>query len=134
MDKWLFRIAGGFVFIVLLAHEILGAPMVLPPLHDQRLPDNVVWLHHFAWHVGSIAMIAMICLFFIGARDTGGLAMVFIATGMCVGFAALGLGLAVFGSASMWGTPAPYVWAVASVIGGIGIGIRRRSIGDWRAQ
>ena len=128
LDKWLFTIAGIFVIIVLFAHEYLGASMVLSPLRDANLPENVVWLHHFSWHVGSIMMVAMACLFFLGARDSTNFAMVLIATGMCIGCAGLGLGLAIYESGSLWGTPAPYAWTIASVLGVLGIFFR------WKAR
>ncbi len=124
MDKWLFRIAGIFVAFVLLAHELLGSPMVLPPLHDAGVPAQVLWLHHFSWHVGSVAMLGMIFLFILGARQAEDLSMVCVATGMSIGFAVLGIGLAVLASHSLWDTPAPYAWTVTSALGIAGIGVR----------
>ena len=104
----------------LVAHEALGAPMVLPPLLATDLPENVIWLHHFSWHVGSIAVAAMIIMFVYAALKPGNIAMAIIATGMSIGFAALGIGLAVFGSDVMWGTPAPYAWSLIAGIGAVG--------------
>lgn len=104
----------------LVAHEALGAPMVLPPLFATDLPEDVIWLHHFSWHVGSIAVAAMIIMFVHAALKPGNIAMALIATGMSIGFAALGIGLAVYASEVMWGTPAPYAWSVVAVVGGVG--------------
>ena len=53
--------------------------------------------------------------------------MALIATGMSAGFAALGIGLAVYGSDVMWGTPAPFAWSLIAVIGGVGVGL------EWNA-
>lgn len=127
MDKWFFRAAGAFVVLVLFAHELIGSPMVLPPLQSAAIPENVIWLHNFSWHVGSIAMLAMVCLFVAGAREADDIVMVSIATGMSIGFAVLGIGLAIFESDSLWGTPAPYAWSIVSIVGVSGIGIRLKS-------
>lgn len=105
----------------LVAHEAIGAPMVLSPLVATELPENVIWLHHFSWHVGSIAVAAMIIMFAHAALKPGSIAMAVIATGMSSGFAALGIGLAVYASDVMWGTPAPYAWSVVAVVGGVGV-------------
>jgi hypothetical protein len=113
--------AAGFSLIGVLAHEALGAPMVLPPLLETDLPPEVIWLHHFSWHVGSIAVAAMIAMFIYAACKPGNAPMAFIATAMSVGFALLGIGLAVFGNGVVWETPAPYVWALIAVIGGVGL-------------
>jgi hypothetical protein len=95
--------------------------MVLSPLVATELPENVIWLHHFSWHVGSIAVAAMIIMFAHAALKPGSIAMAVIATGMSSGFAALGIGLAVYASDVMWGTPAPYAWSVVAVVGGVGV-------------
>ncbi|MEO0437350.1 MAG: hypothetical protein AAF098_10615 [Pseudomonadota bacterium] len=105
----------------LLAHELLGAPMVLPPLADAGLADEVVWLHHFSWHVGSVAVVAMAAMFLYASVKAGNLPMAFIASLMSLGFALLGIGLGVLGSSAMWGTPAPYVWTVIAVLGLFGL-------------
>ena len=105
----------------LVAHEAIGAPMVLSPLVATELPENVIWLHHFSWHVGSIAVAAMIIMFAHAALKPGSIVMAVIATGMSSGFAALGIGLAVYASDAMWGTPAPYAWSVVAVVGGVGV-------------
>ncbi|MEM9398397.1 MAG: hypothetical protein AAF991_13030 [Pseudomonadota bacterium] len=96
--------------------------MVLPPLNDTSLADEVVWLHHFSWHVGSVATLAMIAMFIYASVKPGNLAMALIASFMSLGFAGLGIGLGVFASSALWGTPAPYVWTVVSVLGLLGVG------------
>lgn len=111
----------------LLAHVFLGAPMVLPPLLESGLPVEVIWLHHFSWHVGSVAVMAMIAMYIFAARKAEYLPMAWIATAMGFGFAILGVGLAVYGDTSMWGTPAPYVWSIVTILGVCGIVIRRRA-------
>jgi|GEM_PF-6456850 len=61
--KLMYWLTAGLSLLGLLAHEILGAPMVLPPLLETDLPEEVIWLHNFSWHVGTIAVAAMIALF-----------------------------------------------------------------------
>lgn len=63
MSVWIFRLCTGLSIVGILAHELLGAPMVLPPLADAGLTEEVLWLHHFSWHVGSIAVAAMAAWF-----------------------------------------------------------------------
>ena len=121
MSKWLFRGAAGLSFVGLMAHELLGAPMVLPPLSSIDISPEVLWLHHFSWHVGSIAVAAMITMYLYAAARPGNSAMAVIATGMSFGFACLAIGLGIWGSEVMWATPAPYVWSVIAVIGGLGV-------------
>ncbi|MEZ5572222.1 MAG: hypothetical protein R3E64_09370 [Halioglobus sp.] len=113
--------------LVLLAHELLGAPMVLPALSEAELPVKVVWLHHFSWHVGSIAMIAMIALYFLSTQKPENLSMAVIATAMSVGFALLGISLAIYGDSALWGTPAPYAWTIVAILGTLGIVRTRRT-------
>lgn len=120
----LFLIAAGLSLLGVLAHEIVGSPKVLNPLKTSGLPDNVIWLHHFSWHVGSVAVLAMIALFLLAARSNDGLAYAVVATAMSAGFAALGISLAVFGNRALWRTPAPYPWAVIAILGGAGLLLR----------
>ena len=120
----LFLIAAGLSLLGVLAHEIVGSPKVLGPLKTSGLPDNVVWLHHFSWHVGSVAVLAMIALFLLAARSNDGLTYAVIATAMSAGFAALGISLAEFGNRALWRTPAPYPWTVIAILGGAGLLLR----------
>jgi hypothetical protein len=117
----LYLVAAGFSLLGVIAHEILGAPRVLGPLKNSGLPDNVIWLHHFSWHVGSVAVLAMIVLFLLAAMTQDGLAYAAVATAMSAGFAALGISLAVFGNRALWRTPAPYPWTLIALLGGFGI-------------
>ena len=123
-SKLMYWLSAALSLAGLVAHEALGATMVLPPLLATDLPEEVIWLHHFSWHVGTIAVAAMIVH---AARKPGSIAMALIATGMSAGFAALGIGLAVYGSDVMWGTPAPFAWSLIAVIGGVGVGL------EWNA-
>lgn len=114
--------------LALIAHELLGAPLVLPPLSQAGLSAEVIWLHHFSWHVGSITIMGMIAMYVSAARRPGNLSMAVIATAMSVGFALLGIGLAVYGGSAMWGTPAPYIWSAIAALGTTGI-VTARGIG-----
>lgn len=116
-----YRLAAGLALLGALAHEVLGAPMVLPPLSAGDLPADVIWLHHFSWHVGTVAVLGMAVLFVLAARSPENRPMAVVATGMSAGFAMLGVGLALLGDPVMWTTPAPYVWSLIALIGVIGI-------------
>jgi hypothetical protein len=114
-------------FCALLAHELLGAPMVLPPLLESGLSGEVIWLHHFSWHVGSVATAGMIAMYISAARKPENRTMAWIATAMSFGFAILGIGLAIHSDGALWRTPAPYIWSVLSILGTIGIVTQRRT-------
>ena len=117
----LFYIAAGLSLLGVIAHELLGAPKVLKPLETSGLPDDVIWLHHFSWHVGSVAVLAMIGLFLLAAWHSTGFLFAAVATAMSAGFAALGIGLAAFGNKALWRTPAPYPWTLIAILGGLGL-------------
>lgn len=123
MSNWLFRIAALICTLAVLAHEILGSPMVLTPLRGSGIDDEVIWLHNFSWHVGSVTAVAMTGMFLYSSVRPGNLALAVVATLMSVGQMVIGVGLAVFASSALWGTPAPYIWSIVSVLGVIGIWI-----------
>ncbi|MGX6646555.1 hypothetical protein ACWCOP_01280 [Maricaulaceae bacterium MS644] len=87
------------------AHEFLGAPKVLGPLKLSGLPVDIVWLHHFSWHVASVAVLAMIALFALAAWRSDGFIRAAVAAAKSSGFAAIGLSRAVFGDHALWRTP-----------------------------
>jgi|TARA_R110001583_G_scaffold66731_1_gene191416 hypothetical protein len=124
----LFYIAAGFSLLGVIAHELAGAPKVLKPLKTSGLPDSVIWLHHFSWHVGSVAVLAMISLFLLAAWQPSGFLFAAVATAMSAGFAALGIGLAIFGNRALWRTPAPYPWTLIAILGGLGMYFMERSL------
>lgn len=103
------------------AHELVGAPMVLSPLAATDLPANVIWLHHFSWHVGTVAVLGMAALFILATRHPAGRLFAMVATSMSAGFAILGIGLASFGNSVLWSTPAPYPWTVVALTGLLGV-------------
>ncbi|WP_290847936.1 hypothetical protein [Henriciella sp.] len=117
----LFLTAAFLALMGMLAHEFLGSPKVLASLKRSGLPEDVIWLHHFSWHVGSVATVAMAALFLLAATAADGLAYAGVATAMSGGFAALGISLAIFGNRALWRTPAPYPWTVISILGGTGL-------------
>lgn len=117
----LFCFAAGLSLLGVIAHEVAGAPKVLGPLKACGLPDNVIWLHHFSWHVGSVSVLAMISLFLFAAWQPSGLLFAAVATTMSAGFAAVGIGLATFGNRALWRTPAPYPWTLIAILGGLGM-------------
>ena len=56
-------VALGFSVIGLLAHELVGSPQVLAPLAQAEMQGTVKSLLAFLWHVGSVAVLAMIAMF-----------------------------------------------------------------------
>ena len=124
--RWCFGIAAAVCIAAMLGHELLGGAKVLDPLHQVDLPADVVWLHHFSWHVGSVALIAMAAMFVLAALKPEHLILAVFATAISVGFAILGVSLAVFGDAALWSTPAPYPWTLAAAFGVAGIYLSRK--------
>ena len=121
MSKWCFGICAAIAFGAMFLHEILGTPLVIPPLMSSDLPDNVIWLHRCSWHAVGVAALSMAAMFAFAALQKGNKPMAFIATAMSLGFAFLGVGLAITGNPVLWQTPAPYIWTVIAVIGGAGL-------------
>jgi len=124
--RWCFGIAATVCIAAMLGHELLGGSKVLDPLHRVDLPADVVWLHHFSWHVGSVALSAMAAMFVLAARKSEHLILADFGTAISIGFAVLGVSLAVFGDAALWRTPAPYPWTLSAAFGGAGIYLSRK--------
>ena len=104
-----------------VAHELLGAPKVLAPLATSNLPTDVIWLHHFTWHVGTVAVLIMAALFVTAIRAKPARLLAGFATSMSAGFAVLAIALAIFGDPVVWSTPAPYPWTIITILGVIGL-------------
>jgi len=124
----LFYFAASLSLLGVIAHEVAGAPKVLGPLKTSGLPDSVIWLHHFSWHVGSVAVLSMMSLFILAAWQPSGFLFAAVATAMSAGFAALGIGLATFGNPALWRTPAPYPWTLIAILGGVGMYFMERPL------
>lgn len=124
--RWCFGIAATVCIAAMLGHELLGSSKVLNPLHQVELPADVVWLHHFSWHVGSVALIAMAAMFVFAARKPEYVILAGFGTAISVGFALLGVSLAHFGDAALWSTPAPYPWTISAAFGGTGMYFSRK--------
>lgn len=116
-------IALAFSVIGLIAHEFAGAPMVIPPLARSDMPETVKSLHGFSWHVGSVAVLAMIAMFACAISLDNQMPMALIASAMGLGFTLLAAGMGLRGYAGLWKTPAPYVWAIVAVAGFAGVAI-----------
>lgn len=117
----LFLVAAILSLLGAVAHEVLGAPKVLAPLAASDLPPDVIWLHHFSWHVGTVAVVTMAALFIAATRHENGRLLAGFATIMSAGFAALAIALAWFGDPVLWSTPAPYPWTIIAVLGAMGL-------------
>jgi hypothetical protein len=100
--------------------------MVLPPLEGVAIPAEILWLHHFSWHVGSVAVAVMASMFLYASFRPCDLVVAAFATAMSIGFASLGIALATFGNEVLWGTPAPYVWTIIASLAGLGIAVEIR--------
>lgn len=127
LHKIFFIIAALLCGLGALAHEVLGAPQVLEPLQGSGLDDSVIWLHHFSWHVGTVAVLAMVVMYLLAVWHKAGAIFAVIASSMSAGFAALGISLALFGNAALWTTPAPYPWGIIAAIGFFGVFLSRRA-------
>ncbi len=114
-------VALSFSVVGLLAHEFAGSPLVIPPLAQTDLPHTVQSLLAFLWHVGSVAVLAMIAMFACAATLDGQMPMAVIASAMSLGFALVALTMALRGHKGLWKTPAPYVWTVIAVAGFAGV-------------
>lgn len=112
--------AAALCVLAACAHAFVGAPMVLPPLHASDLPANVIWLHVFSWHAGTVLALGMAALFVCAARKPALLVCALVAIGMNVGLGVVGTSLALWGDPALWWSPAPYLWWVAALLGGIG--------------
>ncbi|MEL7112820.1 MAG: hypothetical protein AAFZ74_05365 [Pseudomonadota bacterium] len=117
----LYWVAAGLCSLGAAAHEIVGAPKVLEPLAQSGLPQDVIWLHHFSWHVGTVAVLIMAGMFIAASRSPAGRILGVFATAMSAGFAALGIGLALLGDEVLWTTPAPYPWTLIALIGVVAV-------------
>lgn len=125
LSKLCYGAAAGLSLLGAAAHELVGAPLVLEPLAGSGLPPEVIWLHHFSWHVGTIAVLAMAAMFAAAIWHPAGAVLAGLASAMSAGFAALGVSLAVFGDSVLWTTPAPYPWTVVALLGGAGVLLTR---------
>ncbi len=117
----MFLLAALLSVIGAVAHEVLGGPKVLAPLAASNLPSDVIWLHHFSWHVGTVAVLTMAALFITATRSELGRVLAVFATLMSAGFAVLAIGLALFGDPVVWSTPGPYPWTIITVLGVVGL-------------
>ena len=117
----MFLLAAALSVIGAVAHEVLGSPKVLAPLAESDLPSDVIWLHKFSWHVGTVAVLTMAALFFTANRSEHGRILAVFATMMSAGIAALAIGLAIYGDPVVWSTPAPYPWTIITVLGIVGL-------------
>ena len=85
------------------------------------LPDDVIWLHHFSWHVETVAVAVMAAMFILASRNKAHLNLAIMATVLSTGFALIGIGLALIDNSVLWTTPASYAWGSIAVLGWIGV-------------
>lgn len=126
LSQTFYLLAAAFSLLGVVAHVFLGAPRMLGPLETSGLPPDVVWMHHFSWHVGTVAVLAMVVMFALAARGREHVALAMIASAMSAGFAALGIGFALFRDPALWTTPAPYAWGPIAILGMLGVLLRSK--------
>ncbi|USG61240.1 hypothetical protein NBZ79_18950 [Sneathiella marina] len=126
MGKTAYWVAGIVSFSAIGLHELLGAPFFLPPLSETNLADSIIWMHRFSWHVGSITMAAMGFMFVRAALKPGEAILGAIATSIAALMGCLGIGQALFGNDILWSTPAPFLWPVIAIVGGLGLAMSRQ--------
>jgi len=124
LSRIFYLIAATLSMLGVVAHEWLGSPQMLGPLEASGLPPDVVWMHHFSWHVDTVAVVAMVVMFTLAARHREHVALAIIASAMSASFAVIGIGLATFANAALWTTPAPYAWGPVAIIGALGVLLR----------
>ena len=110
LPRTFYLIAAALSLLGAVGHELRGGPVMLGPIETSGFPPDVVWMHYFNWHVGTVAVLAMIIMFLLAARRREHVAHTMIASAMSAGFAAIGMSLAIFGDPALWTTPAPYAW------------------------
>ncbi|MEM8500523.1 MAG: hypothetical protein AAF542_21080 [Pseudomonadota bacterium] len=117
--KVLFCIAAIICIFGAAAHELLGAPKVLAPLLNTNLPADVIFLHHFSWHVGTVAVLGIAFLFYM-ACIANAINYALIASTISAGFSLVALILATNVDPILWTTPAPYPWTLVAILGYVG--------------
>lgn len=75
MSSWFLKTASLICVLALLALKILGAPLVLLPLLQSGIREEVIGLHSFSWHVGSVTATAIAGMFFYSLMRPGNLAL-----------------------------------------------------------
>ncbi|WP_121096369.1 hypothetical protein [Roseinatronobacter ekhonensis] len=100
---------------------------MLGPLEASGHAPDVLWRHHFSWHVYTVAVLAMVVMFALAARRREHVALAGIASAMSAAFAIIGIGLATFVNAALWTTPAPYPSGPIAIIGALDLLLRAKS-------
>jgi len=121
LNDVLFLVAAALSALGVLAHEIVGAPKVLRPLDGAGIEDGVVGLHHFSWHVGTVAVIGMIAMYVLAVWHPAGAILALVASSISAGFAIVAISLAIFVNPAVWRTPAPYPWGLVALVGFAGV-------------
>lgn len=122
MSKTLLLIAAGLTAALLLAHIFAGGALVVPPLlATQDMPAEAIWLAYFNWHAGSVSLALCAGALGITALRPRHIAAGIMAALILSGFALLGLAMAIFGNSALWGTPAPYAFAILAALAWTGL-------------
>lgn len=127
LEKSIYYLTAFFCSLGVLAHEFIGAPSFLPPLSNTELTDEAIWILHFSWHSGTVAMTGLVLLFLYAARNQGNYPVAAIASVTMSGFAIVCIALAQFGNEVLWLTPAPYLWTSISMLGISGVIIEKNN-------
>ncbi len=134
MSKGLYILAGLAALALAVGHVVGGGQLVVDPLMAANdLAPEAVWLSYFTWHVGTIIMVMMGLAYLFAAVRIGNRSLVVFSSLMALGFAGLGLSLAIYGNSVLWATPAPYAFGPIGILGFLGALLDRRSPIEGRA-
>ncbi len=125
-SKIFYYISSALCLLGIAIHELAGTPQVLPPLHETDLPNSVIWLHYFTWHITSIFLAGFTAIYFYCARYTGNKPFAIISSLVFLGLGVTGVILAIGYDPSLWDTPAPYYWFIVAFFGFLG-GVMEKS-------
>lgn len=124
-SKIFYYISAVLCFFGVALHEFAGAPQVLPPLQETDLPNSVIWLHYFSWHISSIFLVGFAAVYIYCARFEGNKPFATISSLVFFGLGVVAITLTIGYDPSLWGTPAPYLWFMVSFFGFIGVAIEK---------
>lgn len=129
MGKYLLWLASVFTVVITGAHVFLGGPLVVPELMaSQDVSETVAWLLYFCWHDGTVALLIAAGAFAFCAARPGQNVLAVFATVTVFGIGLLGLGVAIFGNAALFSTPAPYAFNIIGLIAAAGILTDQRAV------
>ncbi|MEM7016091.1 MAG: hypothetical protein AAF512_01980 [Pseudomonadota bacterium] len=120
LTKFFYWAAAFLTLAITGVHVVLGGPVFVASIIDSNLPEVVRWLGYFTWHTGTVTFLVMALAFGYAAIKDNTAVAVFAAL-IAMGMGILGLGVTIWGSPAMWGTPAPYAFSLIGLVGFAGV-------------